>query len=470
VSTGDNARPDEALLRAATTWAGFGWHVFPCAVGGKQPALRGSWEDRATTKTDVIEMWWRRHPYNIGIACGPSGLAVLDLDVSRRGKAAPDGASGQPAGTDTFLRLCSGHGQPVPATFTVRTPSRGYHLYFTDPEASVRNSAGRLGPLIDVRGVGGYVVGPGSRIDGNPYSVLIPAPPVPLPSWIAALLRQPDPARGPYVPSPAAPVRDNGAWALAALGDEARCVATAPEGTRNHMLNRAAFRLGQLAGGGLLPTDEVSTALAAAATQAGLPPAEAARTIRSGITAGIRVPRQAPPPGPRPRLAAPEPGAPGRAPCRLGATHARRSALLDAFHRAGAVDHRPDGLKGAFGQAGRAQRDLADIIVPESRTHIGRDRAALEVSLVEEVRRRHAEEPGQRQQVLVRGVVAATGLQLPHVGGANYVLASGGVDRGGDFGCAVGLAVVAAGGLKQVLQPRGEQASRNARVLPHDPA
>jgi Bifunctional DNA primase/polymerase, N-terminal len=138
VSAGSGDHPQEAMRRAARARVRLGWRVFPCAVGGKQPALRGSWEERATTKTDVIEMWWRLHPYNIGIACGPSGLVVLDLDVPRHGKAAPDGASGQPAGTDTFLRLCSEHGQPVPATFTVRTPSRGYHLYFTDPEASVR--------------------------------------------------------------------------------------------------------------------------------------------------------------------------------------------------------------------------------------------------------------------------------------------------------------------------------------------
>lgn len=343
MDTGDDARPDEALLRAAKTWAGFGWHVFPCAVGGKKPALRGSWEDRATPKAYFIEMWWRLRPYNIGVACGPSGLAVLDLDVPGHGVALRDSPSGQATGLDTFLRVCSEHGQPVPATFTVRTPSGGYHLYFTDPDSSVRNSAGRLGPLIDVRAAGGYVVGPGSRIGGKPYSVMIPAPPVPLPSWIAALLRLPASSQVPDMPEPGAQVRDGSAWARAALRDEARHVAAAPEGRRNHTLNRAAFRLGQLAGGGLLPSDEVSAALTAAAAQAGLPSAEASRTIRSGITAGERFPRQAPPLGPRPRVAAAEPGAPGRTPRRLGAC-AGRSALLDAFHRAGAVDHCPQGL------------------------------------------------------------------------------------------------------------------------------
>jgi hypothetical protein len=125
VGAGGGNHPDESLRHAARTWAGFGWHVFPCAAGSKQPALRGSWEDRATTKIQVIEMWWRMRPFNIGIACGPSGLAVLDLDVPRHGKTAPDGVSGQPTGLDTFLRLCSEHGQPVPVTFTVRAGPAG---------------------------------------------------------------------------------------------------------------------------------------------------------------------------------------------------------------------------------------------------------------------------------------------------------------------------------------------------------
>jgi len=316
VSTGDDARRDEALLRAATTWAGFGWHVFPCAVGGKQPALRGSWEDRATTNADFIEMWWRLRPYNIGIACGPSGLAVIDLDVPRHGKATPGGTCGQPTGLNTFLHLCSEHGQPVPVTFTVRTPSGGYHLYFTDLGASVRNSAGRLGPLIDVRGAGGYVVAPASRTGGKPYSVVVPAPPIPLPYWIAALLKRPRPMRPPGAPSHATRLRHGSAYVLAALRNEARRVASAPEGRRNDTLNRAAFRLGQLAGAGLLTVGEVNTALADAAAQAGLPPAEAGRTIRSGITAGQRFPRQARQLSQGPRDAPPEPGAPGRTPRR----------------------------------------------------------------------------------------------------------------------------------------------------------
>ena len=87
---------------------------------------------------------------------------------------------------------CAGqHGQRYPAgTYTVDTPSGGCHLYFTAPGPPVRNSAGRLGPLIDVRADGGYVVGDGSLIDGRAYAArgdFLPLP-LPLPAWLARLL------------------------------------------------------------------------------------------------------------------------------------------------------------------------------------------------------------------------------------------------------------------------------------------
>jgi hypothetical protein len=52
----------------------------------------------------------------------------------------------------------------------VRTPSDGYHLYFRIPpgKPSPRNKAG-FRPGIDIRGDGGYVVAPGSVIEGIKY-------------------------------------------------------------------------------------------------------------------------------------------------------------------------------------------------------------------------------------------------------------------------------------------------------------
>jgi hypothetical protein len=75
---------------------------------------------------------------------------------------------------------------------------------------------------------------------------------------------------------------------MATLHEETRLVATAPLGTRNDTLNRAAFNLGQLMATGMLPSLATVTALINAAERSGLPREEACRTSRSGMTAGSR--------------------------------------------------------------------------------------------------------------------------------------------------------------------------------------
>lgn len=280
--------PDPALLRAARALTARGWLVFPCTPGGKRPALRGSWLDIATADPARITAWWTRAPYNIGIACGSSGLVVIDLDVPHGRPHQHETASG----ADTLAALCERHGLPPPVpTYAVDTPSGGRHLYYAAQGERVRNSAGRLGPLIDIRASGGYVVGAGSRIDGRPYSVADGRTPGPLPGWIAALLRDSAAGRAVRRKEPVANGARGMAYAMAALREEARLVAAARPGTRNDTLNRAAFSLGRLVASGLLPPLAVVSSLTCAAGRARLPADEARRTIRSGLTAGMNRPR-----------------------------------------------------------------------------------------------------------------------------------------------------------------------------------
>ncbi len=139
------------LLRSALALATRGWLVFPCVPGGKRPALRGNWQDLATTSPGQIRAWWARAPYNAGVACGPSGLVVIDLDVPH-GEQPGELAASTVNGTDALARLCAQHGQSYPLpTYAVDTPSGGCHLYYAAPAGRVRNSTGRLGQLIDVR-------------------------------------------------------------------------------------------------------------------------------------------------------------------------------------------------------------------------------------------------------------------------------------------------------------------------------
>jgi Bifunctional DNA primase/polymerase, N-terminal len=284
-----------ALLWSALAAAERGWHVFPCVPDGKRPALRGNWQDIATTSAERIRDWWSRAPYNIGISCGPSGLVVIDLDMPRPGATGDDDGTLFPlSGADMLSMLARQHRQRYPAgTYLVDTPSGGCHLYFTAPADRVKNSAGSLGPLVDVRADGGYVIGAGSRIGGLPYALRRELPTAPLPPWLASLIR--DDYVPPAVPAPRFPAdgdRAQGrAYAMAALRAETSRVAAALPGTRNDTLNRAAFSLGQLVAAGLLPPIPVITGLIGAAAHAGLCEDEASRTVRSGLAGGARKPR-----------------------------------------------------------------------------------------------------------------------------------------------------------------------------------
>lgn len=313
-------RPD--LYPYALGAARRGWSVFPVAPGGKRPAIPaahgldeaaratcrgecgrlGHGVHDATRGPDAIRAWWTRCPdANVGIATGPSGLVVLDLDMPKDGAQAPEGWEAARDGAGALELVCAREGQTMPVdTFTVRTRKGGLHLYFAAPAGrTILNTAGAagrgLGWCIDTRGVGGYVLGPGSRVqlpDGaGRYVVVNPTQPAPLPSWLADLL---DPAP-PRRPGPAPAQIDNlGGYLGAVLRGEAQRVVDARPGWRNDSLNRAAFRLGQFVGSGLLSFGIASQVLAAAAEAAGLGNAEIAATITSGMRAGACRPASLP--------------------------------------------------------------------------------------------------------------------------------------------------------------------------------
>jgi hypothetical protein len=84
-------------------------------------------------------------------------------------------------------------------------------------------------------------------------------------------------------------------YAASALDGEARNVANAPEGTRNHTLNTAAFKMGTLIGAGVLGQQAVVDALTQAAHACGLTEPEISKTLKSGLSGGVDRPRAIPP-------------------------------------------------------------------------------------------------------------------------------------------------------------------------------
>jgi Bifunctional DNA primase/polymerase, N-terminal len=275
-------------LEAALSYARMGIPVFPCNPLDKRPLTMHGFKD-ATKDEAQIRAWWGRWPNAmIGAPTGPaSGMWAVDLDVDPGKKT--DGKA-------TLAQLVAQRGALPPTLMTI-TPRGGGHLLFSwDPSYDIRNSTGRIGPGVDVRGAGGYVCLPPSRnASGGEYRWDPDSAPhsAPAPGWLIALAK-----------------RKLKAWARAALEYECKAVASAQPGTRNATLNTAAFNLFQIVAGGELDEDEVRDALLEAAVTCqlvaddGMAAVEA--TIDSGAQAGLQQPRTHPQPrtrtGPRPTI------------------------------------------------------------------------------------------------------------------------------------------------------------------------
>jgi hypothetical protein len=230
----------------------------------------------------------------VGVACGPAGLVVIDVDahqapVPDRGHLLPGipipeqvRLDGLASGFDTLALLAAYRGKNSPAedadTLRVRTPSGGLHVWYRNPDSSVRYrcSTGSarhtaLAWQVDVRADGGYIVAPGTRTPLGVYRAVGTARrPAVLPEWLRRELRRTGhviEARTTSVPAPAvvsaplrapAPARGRGSAAGAQqlidplIALVAECAA-APQGTGfTEKLNRAAYTAGGLVGAGHL--------------------------------------------------------------------------------------------------------------------------------------------------------------------------------------------------------------------------
>lgn len=184
-------------LDIALGYAARGWAVFPlyeptptgcscvradCGKPGKHPRTPDGLTS-ATRDPETIRGWWQRWPKaSIGLATGRvSGVVVVDVDPK-------DG------GADRLDVMEQTHGS-LTGTLTAWTGGGGVHLFFQCPAegfpCSVGKNGGPLGPGLDVRGDGGYVVAaPSLHASGKHYewpddaAVLEPQP---LPEWVLRL-------------------------------------------------------------------------------------------------------------------------------------------------------------------------------------------------------------------------------------------------------------------------------------------
>ncbi|MFE6972356.1 bifunctional DNA primase/polymerase [Streptomyces sp. NPDC057682] len=292
MATFDRRTATLALAHALSA-AEHGLPVIPLSAN-KLPALRSPHRDRpgpspcrgacgrpghgvhdATTDPAAVRALFAAAPWatGYGIACGraPHHLIGIDLDID---------ATGRHDSAAALRHLALEHLFTLPPTVTVLTPSGGRHLWLSGPpDVTVPNSAGRLAPGIDVRGSGGYLVGPGSTTAHGTYR-LVPGtgtlPPAPCPRALLHLLTPPPRPRGGTAHHP-----DQGQGLI-------RFVLAAHHGQRNTRLFWAACRAYEHGFG-----DALTEALTRAAVRTGLPEPEARATIASA--ARLTTPRCTPP-------------------------------------------------------------------------------------------------------------------------------------------------------------------------------
>jgi hypothetical protein len=224
-----------------------GYVVFPLAPDSKIPRIQWASNDLPAVEN------WPADTTSYGIDCGKSGLVVIDIDGEQ--------------GCNSFDELLDNYGlRAWPDTFTIKTQSGGYHLYFT--ATGYRNSASKIADHVDIRGDGGYVVGAGSVVNGKTYTIESDAKVLRLPWWLTFALKP-----------------DDDGYYLKTLNDLVAEVESAEQGTRNDTLNRIAFVAYM---NDRIDDDEASQALHSAALAVGLSDHETSRTLQSALGAAQR--------------------------------------------------------------------------------------------------------------------------------------------------------------------------------------
>lgn len=265
----------EAVLR-------HGWHVFRVRIthevgvcdGGRanckrlQPQAR--WRETSTDDAAAVAAWDWNGWNGYGIDCGRSGIAVVDQDP--------------------------GAVWPFNGTLVLST-GRGLHHVYAD-WYGIANATAVPPWGIDLRGIGGFILGPGSWHPHGSYAY-------------RAGLREPAAPLEPALVGAVGAVRESVSVgveaarepdldpldALDRLGGVLRRVREAPQGSRNTILNKQAGMAAKILArvqpdervGGLDP-QAVRADLSAAAMAAGLEAPEIAATLSSGWSWGETAP------------------------------------------------------------------------------------------------------------------------------------------------------------------------------------
>ena len=251
-----NATATGTLLDAALEYARMGWPVFPCHRTGHQPLVeRGFYA--ATCDEKAVRAWWTQWPgAAIGLRTGDvSGVFAVDIDPRNGG--------------DAYLAQLEGEHGDLPASVESQTGGDGRHVLLTWPGRPVPCSTGKIGPGIDIKGDGGYVILPPSdHASGQQYHWLPAHEPgsrevADAPTWLLGMIE-----------SFVAPIVAGSTSADA--GDEI------PEGYRNRTLASQAGHMRQIG----MAAEEIAPALHAINARRCSPPLDDREVDQIALSVG----------------------------------------------------------------------------------------------------------------------------------------------------------------------------------------
>jgi hypothetical protein len=147
---------DRRKERAALELARRGYHVFPCRPHGKEPLTKNGFHD-ATRDEGQILRWWDRWPdANIGVACGKSGIVVVDIDAKH---GADPREIIDTLSLENFPTVLTGEA-PEPSAELPNSLEgvRGAHVIFRGELPTAKTTIAG----VEIRGDGAYIVVPPS--------------------------------------------------------------------------------------------------------------------------------------------------------------------------------------------------------------------------------------------------------------------------------------------------------------------
>jgi hypothetical protein len=244
--------------------AAYNWFLFPLEARGKHPITAHGFKD-ATNDLAQIARWWTAHPdANIGLDCGRSHVAVIDLD-----------------GAEGIVEWNSIADTMSPRGVMVQyTGGGGAHLIYRQPAVQeIRNTTHRLAPHIDTRGTGGYILlAPSVHPSGNLYAWAEGydewEKAEVFPSELLPRLYDPPAAK----PALSANPPPNLARTLQRAYER---IANASQGQRNEVINKAAWYLFGLVREGQLRESDVTDTILQAARRCQYPDRETIAILKS---------------------------------------------------------------------------------------------------------------------------------------------------------------------------------------------